>query len=123
MAQTYVNAAQSPVAFWAWTRVSGHLRDAVRNGARKGALNPIDNEFVAGFEDLRDLMNTTFMASTYGLELIVDDGSTYAGIAQSTNAHWLPTVTNQNGALTRAGMLNTDEAARDNDKGGRPSIN
>lgn len=113
VAQSYLSAAYTPTYFWAWCRVTGHVRDQVRNGAVAGSANPLDNELMASFEDVRDLMNTSFMASTYGLELMVDDGSTNAGIAQGTYTWWAGQVTNHNGALTRAGLLNIHEKARD----------
>jgi hypothetical protein len=122
VAQTYVNANVTATYFWAWTRVTGHVRDLVANGAIYPGLDPIQNEFAAGFEDIRDLVNTSFMGGTYGLELAVDDGATYAGIARGSAAYFECSNTNQNGALTRAGLLNTHEAARDNDKGGGPTF-
>lgn len=120
VAQTYVNLTATPVYFWAWTRVTGHVRDAIRNGGAVNGLNPIANEFVAGFEDIKDLMNTTFMASTYGLTQIVDSGNTVFGVAQGSNAWHAASETAVGGALTLAGMTNLVETIRDNDKGGKP---
>lgn len=120
VAQTYVNLTATPVYFWAWTRVTGHVRDAIRNGGAVNGLNPIANEFVAGFEDIKDLMNTTFMASTYGLTQIVDSGNTVFGVAQGSNAWHAASETPVGGALTLAGMTNLVETIRDNDKGGKP---
>jgi len=122
VAQSYKSAEQAATYFWAWTRVTGHVRDAVRNGAATGGANPLDNEFIAGFEDLRDLVNTSLMQSSYGLELAVDDASTYAGIAQGSYTWFAAKVTNHNGALTRAGLLNIHEASRNADYGGNTSV-
>ena len=117
VAQSYISCAMSAVYFWAWTRVTGHVRDRVRNGAVAAGANPIDNEFMAGFEDLRDLVNTSFMQSTYGLEQIIDDANTVGGIAQGTYTGFAASVTNHNGVLTRTGLLNIDETCRDSQGG------
>lgn len=119
VAQTYVTLEANPVYFWAWTRISGHVRDAVRNNGAMPGLDPIENEFMAGFEDIRDLMNTTFMGSTSGVEQIVDSGNTVFGVAQGSNAWHAASETAVGGALTQAALRNISETARDNDKGSR----
>jgi len=123
VAQTYVNAAVAAVYFRAMTRISGHVRDAINQGAAFTGLDVIEQEFALGFADIQDLVNTTLMGSTNsGLEVAIDSGSTYAGIARGSAAYWESTETALGGALTRAGLLNLHEAIRDNDKGGRPGL-
>ena len=122
VAQTYVNLTATPVYFWAWVRLSGHVRDAIRNGGAKPGLNPAANEFVAGFADIADLMNTTFMGSTYGLTQIVDSANTVFGVDQSSAAYHAATETALGGVLTRAALTNISESSRDNDKGGNWSV-
>lgn len=122
VAQTYVNAAQDHTYFWGWIRVSGHVRDAMRNAMYSG-LNLIANEFIGTTEDIRDLMNTSFMGSTYGgLAAAVDAGTTYAGIARGSAAYFESTETAVGGALTKASLANAMEGAEDNDKGGKISL-
>lgn len=122
VAQTYVNAAVSYTYFWGWIRVSGHVRDAMRN-AQYPQMDLIANEFISTTEDIRDLMNTSFMGSTYGLELAVDYGSAYAGITRNGSAGYFEaTETAVSGALTKASLANAMEGAEDNDKGGKISL-
>jgi hypothetical protein len=122
VAQTYVNAAVSYTYFWGWIRVSGHIRDIMRNSAYAG-LPLIANEFISTTEDIRDLMNTSFMGSSYsGLEVSIDSGTTYAGIARGSAGYWESTETAVGGALTKASLANAMEGAEDNDKGGKISL-
>ena len=83
----------------------------------------IDAEFLGAQEDLVDLMNTSFMgSSTNGLEVSIDSTTTYAGISRGSAAYFEASETNHNGALTRAGLLNIHETARDNDKGAHTTL-
>jgi hypothetical protein len=117
-AQTYTNLTATPVYFWAWVRLSGHVRDAIRNGGSKPGLNPAAAEFLGTFGDIADLMNTTFMGSTYGVTQIVDSANTVFGVDQSSVAVHAASETALGGALTQAALTNISEASRDNDKGG-----
>ena len=122
VAQTYVNAAVAYTYFWGWIRVSGHVRDTMRNAAYAG-LPLIANEFIGTTEDIRDLMNTSFMGSTYaGLAAAVDAGTTYGGIARGSAAYFESTETAVSGALTKASLSNAMEYTEDNDKGGKVSL-
>lgn len=122
VAQTYNNLAVGYTYFWGWIRVSGHVRDAMRNAAYSG-LDLIANEFIGTTEDIRDLMNTSFLGSSYGgLEAAVDSTTTYAGQARGSAAWFESTETAVSGALTKASLDNALEYAEDNDKGGKTTI-
>jgi len=83
----------------------------------------IDAEFVGAREDLVDLMNTSFMgSSTNGLEVSIDSTTTYAGIARGSAAYWESSETAHSAVLSRTGLLNIHETARDNDKGAHTTL-
>jgi hypothetical protein len=121
VAATYVNAAVSYTYFWGWIRISGHVRDAMRN-AQYPKMNLITNEFISTTADIADLMSTSFLGSTYGLEVSIDSGTTYAGIARGSAGYWESTETSVGGAQTKASLSNAMEGAEDNDKGGKISL-
>lgn len=122
VAQTYVNAAVSYTYLWGWIRVSGHIRDVMRNGGAYAGLPLIQNEFLGTTEDLRDLATTSAMGSTYGLEVAVDSTTTYAGISRGSAAYFESSETAHNATLTMAGLANITEACEDNDKGGKTGL-
>ena len=124
VAQTYVNADLAYVYFRAMVRYTGHARDAAKLDGLFPGLNPLDEEFRLGRKDLIDLMNTTFLGSSNGgLEVAVDDGTTYAGISRSgTVNHWDSFENALSGVLTQAALLNIREAVRDNERGGRVNV-
>jgi len=122
VAQTYVNAAVAYTYLWGWIRVSGHIRDVMRNGGAYAGLPLIQNEFLGTTEDIRDLLTTSFMGSTYGLEVAVDSATTYAGITRGSAAYFESAETAHNATLTMAGLANISEGCADNDKGGKTSL-
>jgi hypothetical protein len=122
VAQTYVNAAVSYTYFWGWIRVDGMARDAVRNASEEG-LAIIDNEFLGTQDDIRDLMNVSFLGSSYsGLEVAIDSATTYAGIARGSAGYHESSETAHNAALTKAALADICETSEDNDKGGHTDI-
>lgn len=122
VAAGYANLAVAYTYLWGWIRISGHVRDAVRNASPAG-LNVVANEFLSTRDDLRDLMNTGLMStSNAGLLVAIDSTTTYAGQARGSATWFEATETNHNGALTRAGLLNIHETCRDNDKAGVTSV-
>lgn len=114
VAQAWTTAAQAFTYFRAMVQITGHAEDAMRSNYVDG----LALEFELAEADIRDLMTTSFLGSTYGLELIVAKTGTYAGIARGSAAYWESTVTTLSGALTYAAMLDLHETCRDNDKGG-----
>lgn len=116
--QSWVLAYVSPTYFRAMVQISGHARDAMKSAY----LDGLDAEMVLAQEDIRDLMNTSFMGGTYGLELAVDAGSTYAGIARGSAAYWESTETAHSAALSYTGLIDLYETIRNNDKGGQPGL-
>ena len=116
--QTWVAASVSPTYIWHRISISGHLKDAIRSNH----INAIEQEMVLAKEDMKDLLNTSFMGSTYGLELSIDSGSTYAGIARGAAAYWESTETAVGGALAYTDLVDMLETIRDNDKGGNPGM-
>ena len=118
--QSYTELYEDAVYFWVWPRISGHLRDIVRNGGARPGQNPIEQEFMGGFEDIRDLVTTTFLGSTYGLAHIIDDGNTVHGVAQGSNTWHQAAVENVNGALARSEFIDILEEQREGN--GRASL-
>ena len=111
--QGYTELYDDAVYFWAWPRISGHSRDVVAVGGGKPGLNPVENEIMAGFDDIRDLLNTTFLGSTYGLSFIIDDANTVHGVDQSAQSWHQAAVDNVNGALTRAAFIDIEEELKE----------
>jgi len=107
----------------AWTYVrgnielTGHALDAMQSNYTGADL--LEEEMTQVQEDLRDLLNTSFMGGTYGLELAVDSGSTYAGIARGSASYWESTETAVSGTLAYSDLVDIFEAISDNDKGGK----
>jgi hypothetical protein len=113
--QSWVAAQIAHTYFRAMIQVTGHAKDALRAHIVDG----IEQETLMAIEDIKDLMNTSFMGGTYGLELAVDSTSTYAGIARGSAAYWESTETAHSAALTYTALINLKESIKDNDKGGR----
>lgn len=117
--QTWVNAALPWTYFRGMAQVTGHARDALRSRW----IDAIDEEFTLLRADLVDLITTSFMYSTYGLELAVDFGAAYAGITRNGAAGYFEsTETDVAGAISTDDLLNLMETIRDNDKGGQPDV-
>jgi hypothetical protein len=108
---------------WTYFRVmlqiTGHARDALGSAW----LPAIEEEAILAREDLGDLITTSFMGSTYGIELAVDYGSTYAGVTRSGAAGWFEsTETAHSAALSTDAMIDLQETIRNANKGGQPMI-
>lgn len=116
--QTYALAQVAWTYIRAMVEITGHARDALQSGYADG----IEGEMTGAANDIRDLLNTSFMGGTYGLELAVDSGSTYAGIARGSAAYFESTETAVGGVLAFSNLIDLEEAIRDNDKGGRPKM-
>jgi len=115
--QTFVNAAVDWTYHRGMLQFTGHALDALKSNW----IPQADEEARLLMEDLKDLMTTGFMGSTYGLELAVDYGSSYAGITRNGSAGYFEsTETAVSGALSTDDLLDLRETIRDNDKAGRP---
>jgi len=122
VAHTYGNAVVGYTYAWAWTRISGQVRDVLANRPAD-AIDLMDGEMTGGFADVADVLNVGFMGSSYaGVEAAVSSTTTYGGISRGSAGYWEATATNHNGALTRTGLLDVQEACEDNDKGGKTSL-
>jgi hypothetical protein len=93
--------------------ITGHSRDALKSRW----INAVDEEFSLGMEDLVDLMTTTSMSGTNGIETIVDSTTTYAGQARGSAAWWESSETAVGGALAHTNLEDLLETCEDNDKG------
>ena len=119
VAQRYVMATLSPAYFRNTVRITGHVRDAIKGKGLPEQFDVIRQEFSLGFEDIRDLMETTFQGTgNNGLQLALDSAGTYANINRSTYSDWGSYENALSGALTIAAIANAREAIRDNDRGG-----
>lgn len=117
--QGVVKAQVSPVYSRVPVELTGILLDAI--GA-SGNYSPMDVELNEGINQLRDLFATSFIGSTYGLELAVDYGSSYAGITRNGSAAYFEsTETAVGGAIELSDYTDLLETIRDNDKGGDPN--
>lgn len=98
--QGFVNAAVSWTYFRGMLQITGHARDALKSNW----INHIDEEATMLRRDLVDLITTSFMGSTYGLELAIDYGSAYAGITRNGSAGYFESTETAVGA----GVQTTD---------------
>jgi hypothetical protein len=116
--QTWSNLAIAYTFFRYVVEVTGHAEAALKSQW----LPAIEEEIRLGNKDLIDLITTTFIGSTSGLEVAIDSTSTYAGQARGSAAWWESTETAVSGALSYDDLIDLQEAIRDNDKGGMPSM-
>jgi len=116
--QGYGLAQVAPTYIRAMVEVTGHAKDAMQSNYANG----IDMEISSAANDMADLFTTSFLGGTYGLELAIDAGSTYAGIARGSAAYWESTETAHNAVLSFSGLQDLNEAIHDNDKGGNPKM-
>lgn len=116
--QAYVNLAQEYLAFRFLTRVTGHARAALRSQW----FNAIEEEQALGNKDLIDLMSTTAMASTYGLEAHIAATGTFGGVSRGSASYIESLVTAINRDLELTDILDMIEQLSDNDRGARPNV-
>lgn len=115
--QSYVSAAVPPQYFRAMLQITGHARDALRSAW----FNSIAEETLQAMRDIIDLITTTFMSGTNGLETMVDSSTTYAGIARGSAGYHESTETAVSAALSVEDLEDLLETIEDNDKGGKPT--
>jgi hypothetical protein len=113
--QSIVNAAVSPVYFRFMIEATGHSADALRSAW----IDQLAEEMTLGRADLVDLMTTSFMGSTYGIELSIDSTSSYAGITRTATSHYAATETAISRSIAASDIMDMLEAMRDNDKGSK----
>lgn len=113
--QDYVSAAVPPQYFRVMLQITGHARDALRSAW----FNSIAEETIQAMRDVIDLITTTSMSGTNGIETMIDSTTTYAGIARGAAAYWESTETAVGGPLTITAMEDLLETIEDNDKGGQ----
>ena len=111
--QTWVKASVSPLYLATMIQISGHSRDALKNGR----INAIEAEMSLAQRDLIDLRNTSFLGSS-GLQTAVDATTTYAGIARGSAAYFESTESSTN---TLAGLRAAYRATQDAEKAGKTS--
>jgi hypothetical protein len=117
--QDFVNSYVAWLYFRGMLQVTGHARDALQSRW----IDHISLEGTLLRDDIVDLMTTSYMGSTYGIELSVDYGSAYAGITRNGAAgYWESTETAVDRALAFSDMVDLQETIRDNDKGGMPGM-
>lgn len=114
--QTFGNAAVSWTYVRGMLQFSGHALDALKSNW----INQADEEANLLMDDLIDLITTSFMGGTYGIELSVDYGSAYAGITRNGSASYFEaTETAVSRKLAFQDLIDLQETMRDNDKGSR----
>jgi hypothetical protein len=115
--QSYVTAAVAPNYFRAMLQITGHARDALQSAW----FDAIAEETLLARADVVDLITTTAMSGTNGIETMIDSTTTYAGIARGAAAYWESTETAVAGPLAVSDLEDLLETIRDNDKGGNPT--
>jgi hypothetical protein len=104
--------------------ISGHAYDALGGTLTTHWFDHVEEESALLREDIVDLIVTSFMGGTYGLEKAIDYGDTYAGITRNSAAGWFEsTETAVSASLSTDDMIDLQETVRDNDKGGKPHRN
>jgi hypothetical protein len=116
--QAYVNAAVDYLAFRFMTQITGHLRAALRSRW----FNAIEEEQSLGMEDMIDLINTTYMASTYGLEAAIAATGSYAGLTRGSITYFESAVTAVNDSLALSDIQDMLEGLKDNERGVTPDL-
>ncbi len=98
--QSYARASLVPFYARVVAGYSGHVADQVRNGGVY--QDPIQNEIAKGVADLMVKVESTLVGSTadQGVQSIIDDGDTYAGLAPGTYTSWKSLETSVSGALS-----------------------
>lgn len=117
--QKYSEAAVSWTYARATIQLTGHALDAMQSTSVP--IDAINSEVVGASEDISDLLTTSFLGSTYGLELSVDSTSTYAGIARGAATWWESAETAVGGALKMSDLIDLHEGCVDNSRGANPS--
>ena len=109
----------APAVPWTYVRamaqITGHAIDAM--GSNRVGIDVVDSEILGAADDINDLMATSFLGSTYGLELAVDSTSTFGGIARGSATWWESLETAVNDALSGTDLEDMIESLRDNDRG------
>lgn len=116
--QEYVNCAVDYMAFRFMTSITGHARAALRSNW----IVSWDEEQTSGIEDLVDLITTSFMGSTYGLELAIAATGTYAGLTRGSISYFESAVTAVNLPLASTDIQDMLETLKDNDRGKSPNL-
>lgn len=118
--QASVKAEISPTYIRSAVNIQDIMLDAM-GGA--GEVDITDFEISGSMDDIADLYGTSFLGSTYGLELAVDYGSAYAGITRNGSAAYFEaTETAVGGSLAMSNLEDLLEVTKDNDKGGNPNL-
>ena len=117
-ATTFVNASLSWLYIRAMVQVTGHARDALKSNY----VNHVMVEMEQALEDIKDLFNTSFMGSTYGLELAVDSSSNYGGITRSAATYWQSVESAVNANISYTDLRDMQESVRDNEHAARPNV-
>lgn len=102
----------------AMIQISGHALDAMKS-AHAGTSSIMNVEVMQAARDIGDLLSTSFLGSTYGLENAVAATGTYAGIARGSASYFESLVTAVNDNLALDDVIDLLEALEDNDRGGR----
>jgi len=113
--QTWVSAAVAYTHFRIMLEFTGHARAALQAG--QGYVDAIGEEIALGQKDLVDLITTTYMSGTNGMETAVDSTTTYAGIARGSAAYWESYEAASVGTLAVTDLEDMIEALLDNDRG------
>ena len=117
VAQGWVRATLSFIYFWSHVQITGHARDALKNGI----FDAIEAEMMLAQRDIADLRTTTFLGSSNnGLQQAVSASATYAGITRGSAAYFESSTTS---TASIAGMRGLHRAVRDAEKGGNPTVN
>jgi hypothetical protein len=112
---TYVRAYVSPVYIGVMVGFSGIAMDSLASEA--GAA--FNAEIEAGIMQIGDLFTTSFLNSTYGLELAIDGTTNYANITRASAPYWQSLETDLSTVLSYAAVRDMLEGLRDNDRGSK----
>jgi|FLOH01.1.fsa_nt_gi hypothetical protein len=113
--QTWVSAAVAYTHFRIMVEITGHLRAALQSD--QGYVNALAEEFALGQRDIVDLINTTYMSGTNGMETAVDSTTAYAGITRGSASYFESAETAVSGALAVTDLEDLVETMLDNDRG------
>lgn len=116
--QDWYNAAVNFVYFRAMVQLTGHAKDAMKSNW----VNGLEEEMTLAKEDITDLITTSYMESTYGLEVAVDATSTYAGITRGSATYFESQETAVSAAVGYSNLIAMYQGLRDNNVGAKPGL-
>lgn len=117
VAQGWARPSVNWVYYWAWVTITGHDRDALRDG---GIFDAVEASMVLAQREVVDLRSTTMLGSSNnGLQQAISASTTYAGITRGS-ASYFESATSSS-TFSVANLRAFHRTIRSPDYGGNPT--